>query len=104
MFRQFYRPIEKPRKPSSPIMGTGNCVIANSLFDCLERPPINPQRGEKELPDLIQCAVDDDRVRHGKRINTARRVQAIKIRRERSAEHGKEVRFAANRRVLEIDR
>ena len=40
-------------------MGTGNCVFSKRIFDFIERTPINQQRGEKELPDLIQCAIDD---------------------------------------------
>jgi dTDP-glucose pyrophosphorylase len=40
-------------------MGTGNILFRNAIFDYLELTPINPSRGEKELPDLIQCAIDD---------------------------------------------
>jgi dTDP-glucose pyrophosphorylase len=54
-----YRLIEKPRKPINNIMGTGNCVFKNAIFDYIPYTPINQSRHEKELPDLIQCAIDD---------------------------------------------
>jgi dTDP-glucose pyrophosphorylase len=54
-----YRLIEKPRKPLNNLMGTGNCVFKNRIFDYIPYTPINQQRDEKELPDLIQCAIDD---------------------------------------------
>ncbi len=54
-----YRLIEKPANPINNIMGTGNCIFRNDIFDYIERSPINQVRGEKELPDLIQCAIDD---------------------------------------------
>ena len=41
------------------IMGTGNCVFKNRIFEYIRYTPINHQRGEKELPDLIQSAIDD---------------------------------------------
>jgi UDP-N-acetylglucosamine diphosphorylase / glucose-1-phosphate thymidylyltransferase / UDP-N-acetylgalactosamine diphosphorylase / glucosamine-1-phosphate N-acetyltransferase / galactosamine-1-phosphate N-acetyltransferase len=40
-------------------MGTGNCVFANAILSYIDMTPVNQVRGEKELPDLIQCAVDD---------------------------------------------
>ena len=54
-----HRLIEKPPNPMNNTMGTGNCVFSNCIFEYIERTPINQQRGEKELPDLIQCAIDD---------------------------------------------
>ena len=57
--RRIYRLIEKPRRPSSDVRGTGNCVFRSGIFDYVELTPINQSRGEKELPDLIQCAIDD---------------------------------------------
>lgn len=54
-----YRLIEKPRKPLNNIMGTGNCIFSNQIFDYIQYTPINQQRGEKELVDMIQCAVDE---------------------------------------------
>ena len=56
-----YRLIEKPRKPIDHIMGTGNCVFRDAIFDYIQYTPINQQRGEKELVDMIQCAVDEGR-------------------------------------------
>ena len=56
---RIYRLIEKPRKPLNEWMGTGNCVFRNAILSYIDRTPINQERGEKELPDLIQCAVDE---------------------------------------------
>ena len=53
------RLVEKPNKPLNNIMGTGNCIFRNRIFDYIKKTPINAGRGEKELPDLIQCAIDD---------------------------------------------
>jgi len=41
------------------IMGTGNCVFRNDIFKYIDITPINPKRGEKELPDLIKTAIRD---------------------------------------------
>ena len=57
--QQIYRLIEKPRRPLNDIRGTGNCVFRNAIFDYVSVTPINQSRQEKELPDLIQCAIDD---------------------------------------------
>ncbi len=54
-----YRLIEKPRNPINDIMGTGNCIFKNGIFDYIQYTPISYVRKEKELPDLIQCAIDD---------------------------------------------
>ena len=56
---QIYRLIEKPRNPFNDIMGTGNCVFRNEILDFIQFTPIHYVRKEKELPDLIQCAIDD---------------------------------------------
>ena len=56
---RIHRLIEKPRNPLNNIQGTGNCVFRNGIFDYIQHTPINQVRQEKELPDLIQCAVDD---------------------------------------------
>jgi dTDP-glucose pyrophosphorylase len=40
-------------------MGTGNCIFRSEILSYIDETPINHHRGEKELPDLIQCAVDD---------------------------------------------
>jgi len=57
--RRIYRLIEKPRHPPNTIRGTGNLIFRSGIFDYIELTPINQSRGEKELPDLIQCAIDD---------------------------------------------
>ena len=56
---RIHRLVEKPRRPHNNIMGTGNCVFANAILSYIDLTPVNQTRGEKELPDLIQCAVDD---------------------------------------------
>ena len=40
-------------------MGTGNIVFRSEIFNYIPLTPINQHRKEKELPDLIQCAIDD---------------------------------------------
>jgi dTDP-glucose pyrophosphorylase len=57
-----FRLIEKPKKPLNNWQGTGHCIFKNEIFSYIERTPTHPERGEKELPDLIQCAIDDDKV------------------------------------------
>jgi dTDP-glucose pyrophosphorylase len=57
--RRVYRLIEKPRRPPNRIRGTGNCIFRGGILEYLELTPTNPNRHEKELPDLIQCAIDD---------------------------------------------
>lgn len=57
--RRIYRLIEKPRNPPNEVRGTGNCIFRAEIFDYVDLTPINQSRGEKELPDLIQCAIDD---------------------------------------------
>jgi len=59
---RIYRLIEKPRNPFNDIMGTGNCIFKNEIFDYVPYTPINYVRKEKELPDLIQCTIDDGNV------------------------------------------
>ena len=56
---RIFRLIEKPRQPLNNIMGTGNCVFRNEIFKYIPLTPINQIRKEKELPDLIQSAIDD---------------------------------------------
>lgn len=57
--RMIFRLIEKPRNPSNDFMGTGNIIFNHQIFSYIEQTPINQKRGERELPDLIQCAIDD---------------------------------------------
>jgi NDP-sugar pyrophosphorylase family protein len=57
------RLIEKPNNPIfNNMMGTGNCIFKNQILDYIPLTPINQNRQEKELPDLIQCAIDDGRI------------------------------------------
>lgn len=57
--KRIIRLVEKPNNPQNNIMGTGNCVFRNKILSYISKTPINQNRGEKELPDLIQCAIDD---------------------------------------------
>lgn len=43
-------------------MGTGNCLFRKEIFSYIAKTPINKNRGEKELPDLIQCAINDGKI------------------------------------------
>jgi dTDP-glucose pyrophosphorylase len=54
-----YRLVEKPRHPLNHYMGTGDCVFKNAILNYIEVTPIHHERKEKELPDFIQCAIDD---------------------------------------------
>ena len=57
--RRVFRLIEKPANPVNNIMGTGNILFRKDIFRYVPLTPVHPQRGEKELPALIQCAIDD---------------------------------------------
>jgi len=57
--RRIYRLIEKPRHPPNGVRGTGNCIFRAKIFEYVPLTPINQHRRERELPDLIQCAIDD---------------------------------------------
>lgn len=59
---RIFRLIEKPRIPLNDYQGTGHCVFRNEILKYIERTPIHPERGEKELPDLIQCAIDEGKI------------------------------------------
>ncbi|MEN8253412.1 MAG: nucleotidyltransferase family protein [Patescibacteria group bacterium] len=61
--RQIFRLVEKPNNPTNNLMGTGNIIFRKGILNYLNKTPINPKRNERELPDLIQCAIDD-----GKRV------------------------------------
>lgn len=54
-----YRLIEKPLKPLNHLMGTGNVIFKNEVFDYVDRVPVHPIRGEKELPDMLQVLIDN---------------------------------------------
>ncbi|HEM47604.1 MAG TPA: nucleotidyltransferase family protein [Alphaproteobacteria bacterium] len=60
--RRIYRLIEKPRRPPNDVRGTGNCVFRAGILDYVPLTPIHQSRREKELPDLIQCAIDDGHI------------------------------------------
>lgn len=53
---------EKPDKIINSWQGTGHCIFRNKILDYLDKTPINSNRGERELPDLIQCAIDDGKI------------------------------------------
>lgn len=56
------RLVEKPRKPLNQFQGTGNILLSNRILEYIACTPINQLRKEKELPDLIQCAIDDGHI------------------------------------------
>jgi dTDP-glucose pyrophosphorylase len=56
------RLVEKPRRAINQYQGTGNCIFSNGILEYIEYTPISQARNEKELPDLIQCAIDDGHV------------------------------------------
>ena len=56
--KRIVRLIEKPSHPLNNFMGTGYCIFKHEILTVLERTPVNQSRGEKELPDWIQCAID----------------------------------------------
>lgn len=57
--KRIYRLIEKPQSVLNNWQGTGHCVFKSDILSYIERTPVHPERGERELPDLIQCAIDD---------------------------------------------
>ncbi len=54
-----FRLIEKPKFPINQIKGTGHCIFKNEIFEYIEKTPISMKRGEKELVDMIQEAIDE---------------------------------------------
>ena len=61
------RLIEKPKYQHNIFQGTGHCIFKNDILNYIDECPIHIRRGrgEKELPDLIQCAIDDGKeIRH----------------------------------------
>ena len=56
---RIFRLIEKPRRPINEYQGTGHCIFNNAILDYIDITPTHHDRGEKELPDLIQCCIDD---------------------------------------------
>ena len=59
---RIHRLIEKPKHPQNNYMGTGDCIFRNELLSYIDSTPINQQRKQKELPDLIQCAIDEGKI------------------------------------------
>jgi dTDP-glucose pyrophosphorylase len=56
------RLVEKPRRAINQYQGTGNCIFSNHILEYIEFTPVSQARNEKELPDLIQCAIDDGHI------------------------------------------
>jgi len=56
------RLVEMPRRPVNRYQGTGNILMSNRILEYIACTPINQTRNEKELPDLIQCAIDDGHI------------------------------------------
>lgn len=59
---QIFRLIEKPRKPFNNYQGTGHCIFNHQILDYIDITPIHHERNEKELPDLVQCCIDEGHV------------------------------------------
>jgi UDP-N-acetylglucosamine diphosphorylase / glucose-1-phosphate thymidylyltransferase / UDP-N-acetylgalactosamine diphosphorylase / glucosamine-1-phosphate N-acetyltransferase / galactosamine-1-phosphate N-acetyltransferase len=57
--QRIFRLVEKPKNPFNNLMGTGNILFKKEIFDYIPLTPIHHHRQEKELPDLIQCSIDD---------------------------------------------
>lgn len=57
--RRISQLVEKPAHPKSEVQGTGNCIFRAHILNYVEATPVNRERRERELPDLIQCAIDD---------------------------------------------
>ena len=62
--KRIYRIIEKPKHSIDNLMGTGHCIFRNRILNYIDQTPINTRRGrqEKELPGLIQCAIDNGEI------------------------------------------
>lgn len=56
---RIFRLIEKPIRPVNEFQGTGHCIFNNRILDYIDITPFHHERREKELPDLVQCAIDD---------------------------------------------
>ena len=59
---RIFRLIEKPSRPFNDFQGTGNCIFKNQILEYIETTPIHHERSEKELPDLIQCCIDEGQI------------------------------------------
>jgi NDP-sugar pyrophosphorylase family protein len=56
---RIHRLIEKPRNPFTGVKGTGNCIFRKEILNYIQYTPIHYLRKEKELPGLLQEAIDD---------------------------------------------
>lgn len=56
---RIFRLIEKPCFPINMIKGTGHCIMKNDILSYISKTPINMNRGERELVDMIQLAIDE---------------------------------------------
>lgn len=56
---KIFRLIEKPQFPINNIKGTGHCIFNNEILKYIKKTPISMKRGEKELVDMIQEAIDE---------------------------------------------
>lgn len=59
---RIFRLIEKPKRAINEYQGTGHCIFNNHIMDYIDITPIHYDRQEKELPDLIQCCIDDGKI------------------------------------------
>jgi len=59
---RIYRLIEKPEFPLNDLQGTGHCLLRNAIFDYIPKTPVSPKRGEKEMVDMIQAAIDEGKL------------------------------------------
>mgnify|MGYP003525282326 FL=1 len=59
--RLVHRLVEKPVVALNDLMGTGIVALPADTFDLIERTPVNPARGERDLVGLLQTAIDEGR-------------------------------------------
>lgn len=59
---RIFRLIEKPENALNNLQGTGHCFFKNETLSFIDKTPINAKRGEKELVDWIQVAVDSGKI------------------------------------------
>jgi dTDP-glucose pyrophosphorylase len=95
---RIFRLIEKPRFPINNMKGTGHCVFKNEIFDYIKRTPINANRGEKELVDMIQCAIDEGKKVYAKKITN----NYVNVNTLEDYELGKELVKSTNPKILII--
>ncbi len=59
--RLVHRLVEKPVIALNDLMGTGIVACPSDTFELIERTPVHPVRGERDLPGLLQTMVDEGR-------------------------------------------